>query len=246
MKAMILAAGLGTRLMPLTRNKPKALIEVGGYTLLELTIRYLLKFGVDHVVLNVHHFADQIIAYLENKKGFGINYSISDESEMLLDTGGAVLHASKFLRDEDFFILMGVDVLTGLDLGAMIRYHSEHNPLVTLAVKERETSRSLLFDKNMFLVGWRDNANGTTRGINAGKAEFALGFSTIHLIDRSIFSLINETGVFSIIDLYLRLMDTSRIMGFRHDDTPWMEFGRLDRIKELPKTTEFVNLTRKL
>jgi NDP-sugar pyrophosphorylase family protein len=246
MKAMILAAGLGTRLKPITNNKPKALIEVGGFTLLELTIRYLKKFGVDQIVVNVHHFADQITEYLKKHKGFGIPYTISDESDMLMNTGGAMVHAFEYLKNEEFFILMGVDVLTGLDLGAMIEYHMENKPLVTLAVKERETSRSLLFDNNMQLVGWRNNANDDIKGMNAADATSALGFSVIQIINTEIFDLITESGAFSIIDLYLRLMDTKKILGFRHDSTPWLEFGRIDRLTELPKTEEFIQLTSHL
>jgi NDP-sugar pyrophosphorylase family protein len=246
MKAMILAAGLGTRLKPFTDNKPKPLIEVGGYTLLELAIRYLKKYGIDQLVINVHHFPDQIIEFLKKNNGFGISYSISDERDRLMNTGGAIVHASKMLKNEDFFVLMGVDVLTALDLDAMIRYHIENKPLATLAVKKRETSRSLLFDKEMRLIGWRNNMDGTTRGNKANEAEIALGFSTIHIINPTIFGLVTETGAFSIIDLYLRLMDSNRILGFRHDDAAWMEFGRLDRLETLAKTDEFKQLTNQL
>lgn len=246
MKAMILAAGLGIRLKPLTDNKPKALVEVGGFTLLELAIRYLKKYGIDHVVVNVHHFADQITDYLKRNNGFGVYFVISDESKMLMNTGGAIVHAKDYLENEDYFVLMGVDVLTGLDLGAMIKYHAGNNPLVTLAVKDRETSRSLLFNDQMQLVGWRDNRNGDIKGKRALEATSALGFSTIHIISPAIFDLIIEQGAFSIIDLYLRLMDTRKIIGFRHDDTPWMEFGRIDRLNDLPKTREFIRLTSEL
>jgi NDP-sugar pyrophosphorylase family protein len=246
MKAMILAAGLGTRLKPLTDSKPKALIEVGGFSLLELAFRYLIKYGVDHIVVNVHHFADQIIKYLEECKGFGITYTISDESDMLMNTGGAIVHAAEHLKNEDFFILMGADVLTGLDLGAMIDYHKKKNPLVTLAVKDRETSRSLLFDDQMQLVGWRDNTNGKVKGLKAADATSALGFSVVQVINPEIFKLITENGAFSIIDLYLRLMNTRKIIGFRHDNSPWLEFGRIDRLNDLPLTNEFIELTSQL
>lgn len=246
MKAMILAAGLGTRLKPLTNNKPKALIDVGGYTLLELTFLYLKKYGINQVVVNVHHYAGQIINYLDKHNGFGLQYEISDETSLLMDTGGAIIHAQDFLKEEDFFILMGVDVLTGLDLGALIAYHVKNNPLATLAVKKRKTSRSLLFDNHMQLVGWRNNADGQTKGKRAAEATAALGFSVVQVINSHIFTHITETGAFSIIDLYLRLMETHKILGFRHDSTPWLEFGRLDRIKELPKSLEFIQLIKEL
>lgn len=246
MIAMILAAGLGTRLKPLTDNKPKALIEVGGFTLLELTFRYLKKYNIDRVIVNVHHFSDQIIEYLDVHNGFGIPYTISDESEELLNTGGAIVKAAGYLKNEEQFVLMGVDVLTGLDLGAMVEYHRKNHSMVTLAVKDRKTSRSLLFDETMQLVGWRNNENGDLVGIKAHTGTSALGFSTIHIIDSKIFNLITEKGAFSIIDLYLRLMDSEKILGFRHDNTPWMEFGRMDRISALPETNAFKELTSQL
>jgi NDP-sugar pyrophosphorylase family protein len=246
MKAMILAAGLGTRLRPLTDSKPKALIDVGGYTMLELTFLYLRKFGVKQVVVNVHHFADQIIRYLDEQKGFGLQYEISDETSMLMDTGGAIVHAKDYLKEEKNFVLMGVDVLTGLDLGAMIAYHKKHDSMVTLAVKDRDTSRSFLFDNQLNLVGWRNNTNGHIKGEKASDATVALGFSVIQVMSSMIFDHITDKGPFSLIDLYLQLMNTQKILGFRHDDTAWLEFGRLDRIKELPKTTEFIQLTNQL
>ena len=148
MKAMILAAGLGTRLKPFTLSHPKVLLPVGNYTLLELTIRYLKKHGVTELIINVHHFADQVIDYLESNQGFGLPYHISDEREALMNTGGGLVHARKFLEGDEPFILTGSDVLTGLNLSEMVRFHVKHQPLVTLAVKDRPTSRSLIFDRD--------------------------------------------------------------------------------------------------
>jgi MurNAc alpha-1-phosphate uridylyltransferase len=239
MKAMILAAGLGTRLRPLTVTTPKALVNIGGYTLLELAIRYLKKYGIQDMVINVHHFAGQIIHYLEENKGFGVNYSVSDETGQLMDTGGAIVKASKFLKGIEPFILMGSDILTNLDLGAMIRHHQSNRPLVTLAVKERPTSRSLLFDGNMNLIGWRDNSTGLTRGENVLHSKYALGFSVIQIIEPTLFSMITEKGSFSIIDLYIRLMETERIIGFRHDESIWLELGRADKIDTIVRSNEF-------
>jgi MurNAc alpha-1-phosphate uridylyltransferase len=134
---------------------------------------------------------------------------------------------------------MGVDVLTNLDLADMIRYHEENRPLVTLAVKERPTSRSLLFDDALKLVGWRDNSTGLTRGESTYRAQHELGFSVIQIIEPRIFSLITEYGPFSIIDLYLRLMETQTITGFRHDQSIWLEFGRADKIESIVQSDEF-------
>ncbi len=243
---MILAAGLGTRLRPLTDTKPKALVDIGGHTMLELSIRFLKKYGIRDIVINVHHFADQIISYLESNKGFGLNYSISDERDMLLDTGGAIVKASKLLRGDEPFILMGTDILTNLDLNAMIRYHLTRKPLVTLAVKDRITSRSLLFNKSMQLIGWRDNSSGSIRGKIDEKSGFALGFSVIQIIDPSIFDLIEEKGAFSIIDLYLRLMENYNIIGFCHNDSIWLEFGRADKLESTIQSSEYQTIISQL
>jgi NDP-sugar pyrophosphorylase family protein len=246
MKAMILAAGLGTRLRPLTDIKPKALVNIGGYTMLELTIRYLKKYGIRDIIINVHHFTDQIIRYLEDNKGFGLKYTISDESNQLMDTGGAIVKAARYLKGNDPFILIGTDILSNLDLAALIRYHQSNRPLVTLAVKDRPTSRSLLFDEQLNLVGWRDNSSGLTRGEKASRAIHALGFSVIQLIEPAILSLITEEAPFSIIDLYLRLMDSQKILGFRHDESVWLEFGRADRIDAIVQSKEFLTVINSL
>jgi MurNAc alpha-1-phosphate uridylyltransferase len=239
MKAMILAAGVGSRLKPLTNETPKALIEVGGYTMLELAISYLKKFGVQEIIINIHHFAGQIIEYVHKNDQFGINILFSDERNKLMDTGGAIVHASAFLDGTEPFLMMGVDVLTDLDLTRMIKFHFERKPLVTLAVKDRNTTRSLLFDENMKLCGWRDNRTGEIVGKWQTEAKYALGFSVIQIIQPEIFQLITEKGAFSIIDLYLRLMETHKILGFRHDENIWLEFGRADRIAQYEKTGEF-------
>ena len=149
MRAMILAAGLGTRLRPLTENRPKALVEVGGRTLLEITLARLRSFGIIDVIVNTHHFADMVREYLERNKNFGMNVAISHE-EILLDTGGGLKKAAYFFLEqsansEEPFLLHNVDVISTIDLGQMLRFHNEHQPLATLAVQERKTSRYLLF-----------------------------------------------------------------------------------------------------
>jgi len=242
MKAMILAAGLGIRLKPYTNTKPKALLKVGNRTLLEYTILYLKKYEVKELVINVHHFPDQIITYLNENNGFGMSYRISDERDLLMNTGGAIVKASQYLKDSDPFILLGVDIMTNLDLNAMLRFHHQKKPLATLAVKKRNTSRSLLFDKHMQLTGWRDNDSGAIKGRLAVDFTYALGFSAIHVIDPGIFDCINESGPFPITDLYLRLMETHPIIGYRHDDSDWIEFGRTDRMEQLMASQEFKRL----
>jgi MurNAc alpha-1-phosphate uridylyltransferase len=246
MKAMILAAGLGTRLKPLTDTKPKALIDIGGYTMLELSIKYLQKFGIRDIIVNIHHFADQIIQYLETKNNFNANIEFSDERSALLDTGGAINHASWYLNDKEPFILMTSDFLSNLDLQAMINFHKTHKPLVTLAVKDRDTSRSLIFDRQMQLAGWRNNQTGEQKGQKMNSSHYALGFSCIQIIEPAIFDLIVEKGAFSITDLYLRLMDSQTILGFRHDESKWLEFGRTERLQQIVDGEDFQFLVKTL
>ncbi len=246
MKAMILAAGLGTRLKPFTDTKPKALFKIENRSLLEWTIRYLKKHGIDELVINVHHFPDQITDFLEQNDGFGLPCKISDESDRLMNTGGAIVKAFEYLKGSDPFILMGIDVLTDLDLSEMIRFHQLKKPLVTLAVKDRITTRSLLFDESMRLTGWRDNRSGEMKGYGQTSFTYALGFSVIHIIEPEIFDHITETGPFSIIDLYLRLMQLHEILGFRQDESAWFEFGRIESIDQIIKTPEFQRLIEKM
>lgn len=243
---MILAAGLGTRLRPLTDNTPKALVEIGGYTMLELAVKYLKKHGIDDIIVNVHHLANKIVRYIKANNYFDIKISFSDERCQLLDTGGAIKKASDFLKNEEPFLLMAVDVLTNLDIKIMLEFHKSRNSLVTLAVKKRDTSRSLLFDANMKLVGWKDNKTKEVKGTYAETALSALGFSGIHIIEPEIFRQIEEEGAFSVIDLYLRLMEIEPIHGFRHDNDIWLEFGRLERIETVAKSEEFKKLTNNL
>lgn len=240
---MILAAGLGTRLKPLTNNKPKALIEVGGFTMLEMAVLYLKKFGIREIVINVHHFADQIIEYIHHHDQFGICISVSNEQEKLMDTGGAIVQAASYFDKQEPFILMGVDILTDLNLNDMIRFHLEKNPLVTLAVKDRPTTRPLLFDADMSLIGWRNIQTGRSNMQEPDKAAHALGFSVVHIIHPNIFELITEKGPFPIMDLYMRLMSTQKILGFRHDEDTWLEFGRIDRINEYGSGPDFQRIT---
>ena len=243
---MILAAGLGTRLKPLTDTKPKALIDVGGYTMLELSIRYLKKYGIKNIIINIHHFPDQIIQYIQSKNYFKINIEFSDESSELLETGGAIKHASSYLNAKEPFILMNGDILTDLDLKEMIQFHLLHKPLVTLGVKDRETSRSLIFNQQMRLVGWKNNQTGERKGKNIEATNIALGFSCIQIINPAIFDLIIENGAFSIIDLYLRLMDSYQIIGFRQDQSKWLEFGRIERLQQTIDSEEFKFLLKTL
>jgi NDP-sugar pyrophosphorylase family protein len=236
MKAMILAAGLGTRLRPLTNDRPKALVTVAGHTLLEIALARLRVFGIREVIVNVHHFADAIVDYLKANHNFGMRIELSRE-DLLLDTGGGLKKAAPFFLEaggslQEPFLLHNVDVISTIDLARMVRFHVEHAALATLAVQDRPTSRYLLFEQNAQLCGRR-----------AGDAEIewacpveqpqALAFSGIHVISPRIFEKLNEVGAFSIIPAYLRLTaQGERIMAFRADDSYWRDLGRPQSVME--------------
>jgi N-acetyl-alpha-D-muramate 1-phosphate uridylyltransferase len=230
MKAMILAAGRGTRLQPLTNNIPKALIKIGEYTLLELIIMYLKKYGIEDIIINVSHFAGQIIEYLEMKKNFNVNIILSDESDGLLETGGGLKKAGWFFNSEENMLLISGDVLTNLKLDEMIHYHHKNRNLITLAVKDRETSRSLLFDDNLILTGWKDNRTGEKKLIRNNPVRFQYGFSTVHIINTSVFNLFPDAKKFPIMDFYLTIGKETEIYGFEHNKDIWIEFGRYERL----------------
>ncbi len=237
MKAMVLAAGLGTRLRPLTNDRPKALVEVGGRTLLEITLSRLREFGVREVIINVHHFADMVIDYLRGNHNFGMRIEVSRE-EILLDTGGGLKKAAWFFledssRSETPFILHNVDVISTIDLARMLQFHTENQALATLAVQERKTSRYLLFDQQLELCGRRRGQDGKAELVRSSSETTALAFSGIHVISPRLLSMMTEDGVFSIIDSYLNLAARGeKILAFRADEYQWRDVGRLEDLKK--------------
>jgi NDP-sugar pyrophosphorylase family protein len=233
MKAMILAAGLGTRLQPITLTKPKALVEIKGIPMLELIIRKLSSEGFDEIIINVHHFVSQILDFLKNHHNFGISITISDESGLLLDTGGGIYKARHFFDDGKPFLVHNVDILSNISLKELYNYHSKYNPLATLAVKDRITSRSLLINEKQELCGWKNNQTSKTiisKGIE--NELLPIAFSAIHVINPEIFSLISEQGVFSITDVYLRLAKHYQILTWQHNQDYWVDVGRIENLKE--------------
>ncbi len=232
MKAMILAAGLGTRMRPFTDKKPKALIEIAGRTLLEIVITNLIKLGFDEIIINVHHFADQIIEFLNKMDNFNIRIEISDERDELLDTGGGLRKASWFFDDGKLFLVHNVDIITDMDLRKMIKYHNERKALVTLAVKKRETSRYLLFDKSMNLCGWTNVKTGEVKTAVPNRKTVKYAFSGIHIIDPAFFEYLGDKEKFYIIDEYLKLAKNSKIAGFDHSDSLWLDIGRPKSLEE--------------
>ena len=236
MKAMILAAGLGTRLRPLTNDRPKALVEVAGRTLLEITLARLRAFGIREVIINVHHFADMVVDYLKTNNNFGMRIEISRE-DVLLDTGGGLKKAAWFFLEDSShdqpFILHNVDVISTIDLDSMVQFHKERKALATLAVQARETSRYLLFDEHLRLAGRLSGQNGQSEFVRPSRQlEIqALAFSGIHVISPRLLSMITEDGAFSIIASYMRLAgQEEKILGFRADEYSWRDLGRPESI----------------
>jgi N-acetyl-alpha-D-muramate 1-phosphate uridylyltransferase len=230
MKAMILAAGLGSRLKPFTDKHPKALAVVNGKTLLQRNIEYLASFGIVDIIVNVHHFADQIVNLLDDSRGFGSNVSISDETDQVLETGGGLKKAQHFLHGSEPFVLMNVDILMDVDLHDFIKYHFENNAIATLAITGRRTTRYLLFGPDNKLVGWRNTKTGEEH-ISRTVTQFSeKAFSGLHLINSEIFNYITEEGKFSMIDLYLRLSANHDILGYDHSSSKFIDVGKPESI----------------
>lgn len=225
---MILAAGLGTRLKPFTENHPKALLPINGKTLLQRNVEYLCSFGIHNIIVNVHHFAEQILAAINENNGWGSNVVISDETADVLETGGGLKKAAPFFeRDTEPFVLMNADILTDLDIAAMKINFDTNNVLATLAVTNRATSRYLLFDENNILCGWLNDKTGEQKGNNGTKK----AFSGIHIISPIIFDYIIEDGKFSMIDLYLRLASEGhKINGYDHSNGKLLDVGKPESI----------------
>jgi NDP-sugar pyrophosphorylase family protein len=231
MKAMILAAGLGTRLRPLTDNQPKALVEVAGRTMLEITLARLRSYDIREVIINVHHFADMILEYLKANDNFGMRIEVSREED-LLDTGGGLKKAAYFFLGDPHgserpFILHNVDVISTIDLRRMVQFHTENQALATLAVQDRETSRYLLFDEQLQLCGRRSGHDQKNEFVRSSQQAQPLAFSGIHVVSPRLFTMMIEEGVFSIITSYLRLAAQGEsILAFRADEYYWRDVGR--------------------
>ncbi len=230
MKAMIFAAGLGTRLCPLTNDRPKALVEFKGKPLLEHTIEKLKTAGVNHVVVNVHHFADKVIDFLHSKD-FGVKISISDERDELLDTGGGLRKASEILGKEPFFI-HNVDILSDIDLGKMLAAHKQSEAIATVAVRKTKSDRYFMQDKEGLLCGWGNNNTGEqiiSRDVD-GLEEIA--FTGVHIVSGALFRYIKPEGAVSIIDAYLKAAREEVILCYSCDDNHWMDVGTPESLRE--------------
>ncbi|HEY2236079.1 MAG TPA: nucleotidyltransferase family protein [Candidatus Angelobacter sp.] len=246
MKAMVLAAGLGTRLRPLTNDRPKALVEVSGRTLLEITLTRLRDFGVNDVIINVHHYADMVIGHVKAAGNFGMHIEFSREDD-LLDTGGGLKKAAWFLsgsgdpsanlganaNPDEPFILHNVDVISNIDLQRMVEVHKQSAALATLAVQDRKTLRYLLFNHHLQLCGRRLVKEEKTEIVRPSQNMAELAFAGIHVISPRIFPLLTEDGIFSIIPAYLRLAaQGEKIQAFRADEYYWRDLGKPENIQQ--------------
>ena len=245
---MIFAAGLGTRLYPITKDRPKAMAEVNGITLLEHNIRFIAAQGFDEIIVNVHHFADKVIDFLKSKNNFGLQIEVSYEKE-LLDTAGGLAKAADFFDDEDF-LLYNVDVVSNIDLQKMLAHHQQNKAIATLAIRQRETSRYLLFDENHHLAGWRNKSTGEeilvgghdlnlvgTHGQNhvgahdrAHLRDFA--FSGIHIISPKMLPLLGEIRKHSLTPFYLEIAKENTIAGYEHNNDAWFDCGKPETLKQ--------------
>jgi len=229
MNAMIFAAGLGTRLRPLTNSCPKAMVLLNGKPLLEHVIIKLKSVGIERIVVNVHHFADQITSFLANND-FGIDIRISNERECLLDTGGGLKYAKDLFIENEPILIYNVDVLSNVDISHLINIHIKSNSVATLLVRSDFSDRVFMSYQNK-LTGWQNIKTGEKKIVNKDfyKSE-TIGFTGIHIVSYSIFEQIVEKGVFSIIDLYLRLAKTVNIMTVCDNNAVWMDLGTPDQL----------------
>ena len=231
---MIFAAGMGTRLQPFTDNHPKALAQVNGVPLLERNIKYLQSYGINDFVINIHHFGGQILAFLAENDNFGANIEISNESDELLETGGGLLFAKRFLENEKTFLIMNVDILTDLNITNFINIHELKGGMVTLAVSDRDSTRKLMFNDKMYLKGWKNLITNKKTVVGGIFKLRELAFSGVHCVNSEIFTKITRTGKFSIMDEYLDLMKEDIIIGYQHTAN-LIDVGKPESVAEAEK-----------
>jgi len=231
--AMIFAAGLGTRLYPLTADKPKALVEFNGKTLLASAIEKIIENDIHHIVVNVHHFGEQIIQFIKSNTHYDAEILISDERERLLETAGGLKHASSFFDKSDHILLYNVDILSNINLKKMLDTHLQTKALATLAVMERKSSRYFIFDsQNMALCGWKNYQTGDCIQKIKSKNPIELAFSGIHFVKQEIIELIPPSEKLSFTPFYLDLCENQKIIGYNHTGEQWRDVGCF-RVKSL-------------
>ncbi len=237
MKAMIFAAGLGTRFKPWTEHHPKALAIVNGKSLLQRNVEYLQQYGITDVVVNVHHFPDQIIEAVEKNKGWGSNIVISDERNEVLETGGGLLKAKHLLEGDEPFVTINVDILTDLNLDDLLAFHQQHKPLISFAVTNRKTARNFLFDDESKLCGWRNVTTGEEKGpvltytAEQKKQLIEKAYSCVVVFEQRFFSLVKQSGKFSLTEPYLDLAAEHTILGYDHSGDKLVDVGRVESVE---------------
>ena len=225
--AMVFAAGLGTRLYPLTANKPKALVEYQGKTLIDYVLQKIINSGIQHIVVNVHHFPDLIIQYLK-EHSYNANIEISDERDYLRDTGGGLKYAAKHFDSSEHILLHNVDILSDIDLNLLLYNHIHSQAIATLAVRQRDTSRYFLFDEEMNLCGWRNNKTGEEINARTCTSRTPFAFSGIHVVRQELIDLIPTAEKQSITPIYIELAKTHIIKGFLHNEGSWRDMGKIE------------------
>jgi NDP-sugar pyrophosphorylase family protein len=233
MNAMIFAAGLGTRLQPLTNNCPKALVKIGDDELLKIALNKLKALGINKVVVNVHHFAEQIIDFIENYNSECMDIVISDERDQLLDTGGGLLKAAPLFDEGSQILIYNVDVITNAPIDQLIEQHTKENNLATLLVQNRKASRYLMFDQNNQLCGWNNPSTGEEKWVTTPKQSKKLGFNGIQIINSKLLTLINAKNSFPIIPIYLQLAKSQRISGWSNWDGDWFDVGTPEKVNNV-------------
>jgi MurNAc alpha-1-phosphate uridylyltransferase len=228
--AMIFSAGLGTRFKPWTDKHPKALAPVNGKPLLQKNIEYLRSFGISNVIVNVHHFADQVEETIAKNEGWGSNIIISDERDKLLETGGGLLKAKNLFEPGKRFITCNVDILTDLDLNKLLSFHEQHSPLISFGVTDRQSSRYFLFDESNRLCGWRNTKTGEEKIPIDKPGLIEKAYSCVVVFEYGIFDLIPFTGKFSLVDVYLDLAAKHRILGYDHSGDRLVDVGKPESI----------------
>lgn len=236
MKAFIFAAGLGTRLYPYTESIPKALVPLQGKPMLGHLIMKLKSFGITDIIINIHHYGEQIISYLKENNDFGCHIIISDEREELLDTGGGLKKALSLLEDGEDLLVHNVDILTDFDLNKMMLQHKNSNAKVTLLVQNRSTSRYLLFDEQNKLCAWTNIKTKETKPVNINIENYKpFAFNGIHIINKSTLRYFNKEDTFPIIPVYIEMSQSEEINAMEIDDSFWMDLGKPEAIVKAHK-----------
>jgi NDP-sugar pyrophosphorylase family protein len=244
MRAMILAAGLGTRLRPFTHSIPKALIEIRGFPLLKLQIRKLSSEGFNQIIINVHHLSDQVKEYIKQNVFFNCTIVISDESKKLLNTGGGLKKAAHFFSDKKPFLVYNVDILSDINLKSLMNHHLSSHSIATLAVQERPSSRKFLFNSENHLCGWMNDESNKEIIVKDEETKLIpYSFSGIQIIDPAIFTNFPDEDVFSLVDLYLAAAKKEKITGYVHSEDNWLDIGKIESLAEAENLFEKIRNT---